>query len=135
MNVLIIGGTRQIGHFLTEALLSAGHRVTVLNRGVTRDDLPETLPRLRVDQLMAFAWKVLVPISLVNLMVTGLLAKLVAGRAPLMVFGAFTVANVAMVALLIWLVAGWRRFNAARQITFERPAVQAVGAALRRGAA
>ncbi|MBK8136519.1 MAG: NAD-dependent epimerase/dehydratase family protein [Chloroflexi bacterium] len=50
MNVLIIGGTRQIGHFLTEALLSAGHRVTVLNRGVTRDDLPETLPRLRVDR-------------------------------------------------------------------------------------
>ena len=50
MNVLIIGGTRQIGHFLTEALLSAGHRVTVLNRGVTRDDLPDTLPRLRVDR-------------------------------------------------------------------------------------
>ena len=94
-----------------------------------------TLPRLRVDQLMAFAWKVLVPISLINLMVTGLLAKLVAGWAPWKVLGAFTVANIVMVALLIWLVAGWRRFNAARQITFERPAVKAVGAALRRGAA
>ena len=83
---------------------------------------------------MAFAWKVLVPISLINLMVTGLLAKLVAGWAW-KVLGAFTVANIVMVALLIWLVAGWRRFNAARQITFERPAVKAVGAALRRGAA
>jgi nucleoside-diphosphate-sugar epimerase len=50
MNVLIIGGTRQIGHFLTETLLQAGHRVTLLNRGITRDDLPETLPRLRVDR-------------------------------------------------------------------------------------
>lgn len=50
MNVLIIGGTRQIGHYLTETLLAAGHRVTLLNRGVTRDDLPDTLPRLRVDR-------------------------------------------------------------------------------------
>lgn len=50
MNILIIGGTRQIGHFLTETLLQAGHRVTLLNRGITRDDLPESLPRLRVDR-------------------------------------------------------------------------------------
>lgn len=50
MNVLIIGGTRQIGHFLTETLLKAGHRVTLLNRGITRDNLPDTLPRLRVDR-------------------------------------------------------------------------------------
>lgn len=31
-----------------------------------------TFPRLQVDQLMAFAWKVLVPLSLANLGVTGL---------------------------------------------------------------
>ncbi len=31
-----------------------------------------TFPRLQVDQLMAFAWKVLIPISLVNLGATGL---------------------------------------------------------------
>ena len=35
-----------------------------------------TLPRLRADQLMAFAWKVLVPLTLANLLVTGLLGKL-----------------------------------------------------------
>ncbi|MCL4531918.1 MAG: NADH-quinone oxidoreductase subunit NuoH [Actinobacteria bacterium] len=31
-----------------------------------------SLPRLRVDQLMAFNWKVLVPISLANLVITGI---------------------------------------------------------------
>lgn len=32
-----------------------------------------TFPRLRVDQLMGFAWKVLTPVSFLNLAVTGLL--------------------------------------------------------------
>ncbi|MFI5206094.1 MAG: NADH-quinone oxidoreductase subunit H, partial [Candidatus Paceibacterales bacterium] len=30
-----------------------------------------TLPRVRMDQMMNFAWKVLTPISFVNLMITG----------------------------------------------------------------
>lgn len=30
-----------------------------------------TLPRIRMDQMMAFAWKILTPISLVNVLVTG----------------------------------------------------------------
>jgi NADH-quinone oxidoreductase subunit H len=32
-----------------------------------------TYPRFREDQLQAFAWKVLIPLSLVNIMITGLL--------------------------------------------------------------
>lgn len=31
-----------------------------------------TFPRLRIDQLMAFAWKVLVPLAFVNILLTGL---------------------------------------------------------------
>jgi NADH-quinone oxidoreductase subunit H len=35
-----------------------------------------TLPRFRYDQLMAFAWKTLFPIAMVNLLITGLLVAL-----------------------------------------------------------
>ncbi|MCI0388191.1 MAG: hypothetical protein MOB07_05410 [Acidobacteria bacterium] len=47
MEVLIIGGTRNLGHLLTIALLEAGHHVTVFNRGHTRDELPDDVQRLR----------------------------------------------------------------------------------------
>jgi len=30
-----------------------------------------TLPRVRMDQMMAFAWKILTPVSLINVLVTG----------------------------------------------------------------
>lgn len=40
MNVLVIGGTRNIGHFLVQALVERGDHVVVLNRGLTRDELP-----------------------------------------------------------------------------------------------
>ena len=45
-----------------------------------------TLARLRVDQLMGFAWKVLLPIAFANLIVTGLVL-VVGGRALLYVAG------------------------------------------------
>lgn len=50
MNILIIGGTRNMGHYLTLALLEAGHRVTILNRGITRSDLPEDVTHLKADR-------------------------------------------------------------------------------------
>ena len=36
-----------------------------------------TFPRLRFDQLMSFAWIVLVPLSILNLLVTMVVIKLV----------------------------------------------------------
>ncbi|MDX2077754.1 MAG: NAD-dependent epimerase/dehydratase family protein [bacterium] len=50
MNILIIGGTRNLGHFLAERILADGHKLTILNRGVTRDDLPDGIARLRCDR-------------------------------------------------------------------------------------
>jgi len=38
-----------------------------------------TLPRLRVDQLMAFAWKFLLPLSLMNILLTGAAMHLLSG--------------------------------------------------------
>jgi nucleoside-diphosphate-sugar epimerase len=53
MKILIIGGTRNMGHFLTEALHRDGHTVTVLNRGLTRSDLPDGIEHLRADRSIA----------------------------------------------------------------------------------
>jgi nucleoside-diphosphate-sugar epimerase len=50
MNILIIGGTRNIGHYLAHELVGAGHKVSVLNRGKTPDTLPESVERLRADR-------------------------------------------------------------------------------------
>jgi nucleoside-diphosphate-sugar epimerase len=55
MRVLVIGGTRNLGHLLVLALVGAKHRVTVLNRGVTRDELPREVERLRADRTDAAA--------------------------------------------------------------------------------
>jgi 2'-hydroxyisoflavone reductase len=47
MEILIIGGTRNIGHLLTFELLRKGHRVSVFNRGKNPDELPADVQRLR----------------------------------------------------------------------------------------
>lgn len=50
MRSLIIGGTRNLGPSIAQALLQQGHEVAVFNRGQTRDDLPEEVERLRGDR-------------------------------------------------------------------------------------
>lgn len=50
MRILVIGGTRNLGPGLVAAALDGGHDVTVLNRGVTPDDLPTAVERLRADR-------------------------------------------------------------------------------------
>ncbi len=50
MNILIIGGTRNVGHFLAHELVNAGHHVSVVNRGKTPNALPGTVERLHADR-------------------------------------------------------------------------------------
>jgi len=50
MRSLVIGGTRNLGPGIVQALLQQGHSVAVLNRGQTPDDLPREVERLRADR-------------------------------------------------------------------------------------
>lgn len=50
MDILLIGGTRNIGHHLAVALTERGHRVTTFNRGHTRDELGDRVERLHGDR-------------------------------------------------------------------------------------
>jgi nucleoside-diphosphate-sugar epimerase len=50
MRSLIIGGTRNLGPSIVQALLRRGDEVAVFNRGQTRDDLPDEVERLRGDR-------------------------------------------------------------------------------------
>jgi nucleoside-diphosphate-sugar epimerase len=52
---LVIGGTRNLGPDLVAALIARGDTVTVLNRGVTPDELPSEVTRLRADRSDAAA--------------------------------------------------------------------------------
>ena len=71
-----------------------------------------TLPRLRVDQLMAFAWKFLLPLSLLNIFVTGASLHLLGGgdlagiteRGENLFFKAYAANPYVVVAA--WIVAG-----------------------------
>ena len=53
MNVLVIGGTRFLGHEVAWRLLFAGHRVTLLNRGRETDAFGSRVERLRGDRTTA----------------------------------------------------------------------------------
>ena len=50
MKVLVIGGTRFIGHELAWRLVAAGHAVTLFNRGTLPDTLGIRVERLRGDR-------------------------------------------------------------------------------------
>jgi nucleoside-diphosphate-sugar epimerase len=50
MNILVIGGTRNLGHLLVHNLIERGHQVTVFNRGRTRSALPASVERLYGDR-------------------------------------------------------------------------------------
>ena len=47
---LVLGGTQFLGRHIVQALLQAGHQVTVFNRGQANDPLPARVERLRGDR-------------------------------------------------------------------------------------
>jgi nucleoside-diphosphate-sugar epimerase len=50
MRALIIGGTRNLGPDIVQALLELGYQVSVFNRGITAGELPPAVERLRGDR-------------------------------------------------------------------------------------
>ncbi|MDB4950755.1 MAG: NAD-dependent epimerase/dehydratase [Gemmatimonadetes bacterium] len=50
MDVLVIGGTRNLGPLIVDRLLAAGDRVTVFNRGITPGTLPPEVERITGDR-------------------------------------------------------------------------------------
>ncbi len=58
-----------------------------------------TWPRLRIDQMMSFAWKVLVPTSLVLVMITAIILKL--GLSPFWETGLLLISNLAVILVVL----------------------------------
>lgn len=58
-----------------------------------------TFPRIRVDHMLGMAWKALVPIALVNLLLTGLVDKLVEGT--LLTSGVLLIVNIIEMVILL----------------------------------
>ena len=50
MNTLVMGGTRFNGLHLVQELVRCGHKVTILNRGVTEAQVPREVRRLYADR-------------------------------------------------------------------------------------
>ena len=65
-----------------------------------------SLPRLRIDQILAFNWKFLTPLALVNVCVVALVGKAVpASAGPWILAGAFLAANALMALAVVGLLA------------------------------
>lgn len=80
-----------------------------------------TLPRFRIDQMMNVNWKFLTPLSLVTLMVTAVVDKLLSAQTLVIRMGGLWAANV-----ILWLAADrcitlLRRPNHSRFIAPQRP--------------
>ncbi len=65
-----------------------------------------TLPRLRIDQLLDFNWKFMVPLSLVNLLVVAFVWKVIPDTDSINSFGDAVVPTVALLVVNVMMIAG-----------------------------
>lgn len=84
--------------------------------------LQYSLPRLRIDQILAFNWKFLTPLALVNVCVIALVGKAIPpGSGPWVRAGWLLLANLA-IALVVWLILAISERSARRRRAQARPA-------------
>lgn len=84
--------------------------------------LQYSLPRLRIDQILAFNWKFLTPLALVNVCVIALVGKAIPpGSGPWVRAGWLLLANLA-IALVVWLILAISERAACRRRAQARPA-------------
>ena len=50
MKILVLGGTRFFGIPMVEALLKAGHEITIATRGLTSDAYGDRVERIIIDR-------------------------------------------------------------------------------------
>jgi nucleoside-diphosphate-sugar epimerase len=95
VDILIIGGTRNLGHLSALELLRVGHRVTVFNRGQPLDQLPSDVRRLHGDRsnpaqlakaLMGWSFDVVVDTTLYHGSDAQTITRLLDGRVGHYVF-------------------------------------------------
>lgn len=72
MKILVLGGTRFVGRHIVHTLVASGHQVSMVTRGRSPDDLPDSVTRLRGDRdqgdsgiaaLGAHTWDVCIDVS------------------------------------------------------------------------
>jgi NADH-quinone oxidoreductase subunit H len=76
-----------------------------------------TMPRIRIDHMLAFNWKFLTPFSLVVLMVTAVLDKVLAGAAPWVYALVMFLANVLIAWVTIEILRAYGRRQGEQAVT------------------
>lgn len=84
-----------------------------------------SMPRIRIDHMLGFNWKFLTPLSLVVLLVTAILDKLVAGYSTWIYTLSMLAANLVIAWIVLVIVRGYARRERARvaePVSLARPA-------------
>ena len=79
-----------------------------------------SLPRVRIDHMLSFCWKFLTPLALTLVIVTALLTKLLENASTPIVILSFTVANVILIALTIFVLNRFSR-KGRKRVAEPRP--------------